>query len=125
MASGQIGGGRVSASPRRIHLSGICGTAMASLAGLLRLEGHRVTGSDKAAYPPMSDLLSGLGIAVMEPYAEQNLDPKPDLVVIGNALSRARRWWWPELMEKPRPPACWPGFIRLPRAKTRRWSLRF
>ena len=88
MASGQIGGGRVSASPRRIHLSGICGTAMASLAGLLRLEGHRVTGSDKAAYPPMSDLLSGLGIAVMEPYAEQNLDPKPDLVVIGNALSR-------------------------------------
>jgi UDP-N-acetylmuramate: L-alanyl-gamma-D-glutamyl-meso-diaminopimelate ligase len=66
---------------------------MASLAGLLQLEGHRVTGSDKAAYPPMSDLLSGLGIAVMEPYAERNLDatadlPAPDLVVIGNALSR-------------------------------------
>jgi UDP-N-acetylmuramate: L-alanyl-gamma-D-glutamyl-meso-diaminopimelate ligase len=66
---------------------------MASLAGLLQLEGHRVTGSDKAAYPPMSDLLSGLGIPVMEPYAERNLDatsdlPAPDLVVIGNALSR-------------------------------------
>jgi UDP-N-acetylmuramate: L-alanyl-gamma-D-glutamyl-meso-diaminopimelate ligase len=79
--------------PRHIHLSGICGTAMASLAGLLQLEGHRVTGSDKAAYPPMSDLLSGLGIPVMEPYAERNLDatsdlPAPDLVVIGNALSR-------------------------------------
>ncbi len=61
---------------------------MASLAGLLQLEGHRITGSDKAAYPPMSDLLRGLGIAVMEPYAEANLDPRPDLVVIGNALSR-------------------------------------
>jgi UDP-N-acetylmuramate: L-alanyl-gamma-D-glutamyl-meso-diaminopimelate ligase len=66
---------------------------MASLAGLLQLEGYRVTGSDKAAYPPMSDLLGGLGIPVMEPYAERNLDatsdlPAPDLVVIGNALSR-------------------------------------
>jgi UDP-N-acetylmuramate: L-alanyl-gamma-D-glutamyl-meso-diaminopimelate ligase len=71
-----------------IHLSGICGTAMASLAGLLQLKGHRITGSDKAAYPPMSDLLRELGIAVMEPYAESNLDPAPDLVVIGNALSR-------------------------------------
>lgn len=61
---------------------------MASLAGLLQLHGHRITGSDKAAYPPMSDLLRGLGIALMEPYAEANLDPVPDLVVIGNALSR-------------------------------------
>jgi UDP-N-acetylmuramate: L-alanyl-gamma-D-glutamyl-meso-diaminopimelate ligase len=75
-------------SPRHIHLSGICGTAMASLAGLLQLQGHRITGSDKAAYPPMSDLLSGLGIPILEPYAEANLDPAPDLVVIGNALSR-------------------------------------
>ncbi|KAA6461126.1 UDP-N-acetylmuramate:L-alanyl-gamma-D-glutamyl-meso-diaminopimelate ligase [Acidobacteria bacterium AB60] len=73
---------------KHIHLSGICGTAMASLAGLLQLEGHRVTGSDKAAYPPMSDLLRELGIPVMEPYAEANLDPAPDLLVIGNALSR-------------------------------------
>jgi UDP-N-acetylmuramate: L-alanyl-gamma-D-glutamyl-meso-diaminopimelate ligase len=73
---------------RHIHLSGICGTAMASLAGLLQLEGHRITGSDKAAYPPMSDLLRELGIPVLEPYAEANLDSKPDMVVIGNALSR-------------------------------------
>jgi UDP-N-acetylmuramate: L-alanyl-gamma-D-glutamyl-meso-diaminopimelate ligase len=73
---------------RHIHLSGICGTAMASLAGLLQLQGHRISGSDKAAYPPMSDLLHGLGIPILEPYAEQNLDPAPDLVVIGNALSR-------------------------------------
>ncbi len=61
---------------------------MASLAGLLQLQGHRITGSDKAAYPPMSDLLHTLGIPVLEPYAESNLDPVPDLVVIGNALSR-------------------------------------
>ncbi len=74
--------------PRHIHLSGICGTAMASLAGLLQLQGHRITGSDKAAYPPMSDLLRSLSIPVLEPYAAANLDPTPDLVVIGNALSR-------------------------------------
>jgi UDP-N-acetylmuramate: L-alanyl-gamma-D-glutamyl-meso-diaminopimelate ligase len=77
-----------SEAPRHIHLSGICGTAMASLAGLLQLRGHRITGSDKAAYPPMSDLLRELGIPIMEPYAEANLEPAPDLVVIGNALSR-------------------------------------
>ena len=74
--------------PRHIHLSGICGTAMASLAGLLQFQGHRITGSDKAAYPPMSDQLRAMGIDVMEPYAEANLSPAPDLVVIGNALSR-------------------------------------
>ena len=78
----------MTASPRHIHLIGICGTAMASLAGLLQLKGHRITGSDRAAYPPMSDLLRSLGIPILEPYAETNLDPAPDLVVIGNALSR-------------------------------------
>jgi UDP-N-acetylmuramate: L-alanyl-gamma-D-glutamyl-meso-diaminopimelate ligase len=61
---------------------------MASLAGLLQLRGHRITGSDKAAYPPMSDLLRLLGIPVLEGFAESNLSPAPDLVVIGNALSR-------------------------------------
>ncbi len=78
----------MSISPRHIHLSGICGTAMASLAGLLQLQGHRISGSDAAAYPPMSDLLHSMGIPVLEPYAEANLTPAPDLVVIGNALSR-------------------------------------
>jgi UDP-N-acetylmuramate: L-alanyl-gamma-D-glutamyl-meso-diaminopimelate ligase len=78
---------------KHIHLSGICGTAMASLAGLLRQKGYRVTGSDAAAYPPMSDLLRELGIPVAQPYAAGNLDALPgeqgpDLVVIGNALSR-------------------------------------
>jgi len=80
--------GAKSQLPRHIHLSGICGTAMASLAGLLQLQGHRITGSDKAAYPPMSDLLASLGIPILEPYAEANLSPAPDLVVIGNALAR-------------------------------------
>jgi UDP-N-acetylmuramate: L-alanyl-gamma-D-glutamyl-meso-diaminopimelate ligase len=75
-------------SSKHIHLSGICGTAMASIAGLLQLQGHRITGSDNAAYPPMSDILREMGIPVLEPYAESNLDPVPDLVVIGNALSR-------------------------------------
>src|ERR1700747_3582821 len=73
---------------KHIHLIGICGTAMASLAGMLQLQGHRITGSDTAAYPPMSDLLAGLGIPIREPYAEANLDPRPDLVVVGNAISR-------------------------------------
>ena len=73
---------------KHIHLIGICGTAMASLAGLLQLKGHRVTGSDQAAYPPMSDLLWRLKIPVAEPFAEKNLEPKPDLVIVGNAVSR-------------------------------------
>src|ERR1700760_2084547 len=73
---------------KHIHLIGICGTAMASLAGMLQLRGHRVTGADAAAYPPMSDQLRELGIHVAEPYAESNLEPRPDLVIVGNAISR-------------------------------------
>jgi len=61
---------------------------MASLAGMLQMQGHIVTGSDTAAYPPMSDLLASLGIPIHEPYAESNLVPAPDLVVVGNAISR-------------------------------------
>ncbi|WP_035348638.1 UDP-N-acetylmuramate:L-alanyl-gamma-D-glutamyl-meso-diaminopimelate ligase [Edaphobacter aggregans] len=73
---------------KHIYLIGICGTAMASLAGMLKQQGHEVTGSDAAAYPPMSDLLRSLDITVHEPYAERNLDRRPDLVVVGNAISR-------------------------------------
>jgi UDP-N-acetylmuramate: L-alanyl-gamma-D-glutamyl-meso-diaminopimelate ligase len=73
---------------KHIHLIGICGTAMASLAGLLQLKGHSVTGSDQAAYPPMSDLLRSLKIRVAEPFSAENLKPHPDLVIIGNAMSR-------------------------------------
>jgi len=73
---------------KHVHLIGVCGTAMASLAGMLRAQGHRVTGSDVAAYPPMSDQLREMGIAIMEPYAASNLNQTPDLVVVGNAISR-------------------------------------
>ena len=74
-------------SAKHIHLIGICGTAMASLAGMLQQRGFRVTGSDAAAYPPMSDFLASLNIPLSQPFAAANLDPKPDLVVVGNAIS--------------------------------------
>ena len=61
---------------------------MASLAGMLKQRGFHVTGSDAAAYPPMSEFLRQLDIAVAQPFAAQNLDPRPDLVVVGNAMSR-------------------------------------
>jgi len=61
---------------------------MASLAGLLKQRGFKITGSDAAAYPPMSDFLSSISIPVAQPYAEANLKPRPDLVVVGNAISR-------------------------------------
>ncbi len=73
---------------KHIHLIGICGTAMASLAGMLKRRGFRVTGSDAAAYPPMSDFLRELSIPVAQPFDARNLDPRPDLVVVGNAMSR-------------------------------------
>ena len=75
-------------SPRHFHLIGIGGTAMASLAGLLRAAGHTVTGSDENVYPPMSDQLRDLGIRYAEGYSPANLRPRPDVVVVGNAISR-------------------------------------
>jgi UDP-N-acetylmuramate: L-alanyl-gamma-D-glutamyl-meso-diaminopimelate ligase len=73
---------------RHYHLIGIGGTAMGSLAGLLRAAGHKVTGSDENVYPPMSDQLKQLGISYTEGYSPDNLDPAPDIVVVGNAISR-------------------------------------
>lgn len=73
---------------QHVHIIGICGTAMASLAGLLKQRGFKVTGSDTAAYPPMSDFLAAMAIPVAQPYAETNLKPRPDWVVVGNAISR-------------------------------------
>jgi UDP-N-acetylmuramate: L-alanyl-gamma-D-glutamyl-meso-diaminopimelate ligase len=73
---------------KNIYLIGICGTAMASLAGMLKLRGFHVRGSDAAAYPPMSDFLASLGIPLAQPFDAKNLNPKPDLVVVGNAISR-------------------------------------
>src|SRR3989449_1389500 len=74
---------------QKIYLIGICGTAMASLAGMLRQKGYAVSGSDSDVYPPMSDFLDRLGIPVFNGFRAENITKaEPDLVVIGNALSR-------------------------------------
>ena len=73
---------------KHFHLIGVCGTAMASLAGMLKAQGHRVTGSDKAFYPPMSDELKRLGIETYDGFNAAHLEPAPDVVVVGNATSR-------------------------------------
>ncbi|MBU2648865.1 UDP-N-acetylmuramate:L-alanyl-gamma-D-glutamyl-meso-diaminopimelate ligase [bacterium] len=75
-------------APRHYHFSAICGTGMASLAVLLKNRGHKVTGSDENTYPPMSDFLKENQIDVSTPYRAENLQPHPDFVVLGNALSR-------------------------------------
>jgi UDP-N-acetylmuramate: L-alanyl-gamma-D-glutamyl-meso-diaminopimelate ligase len=70
------------------HLIGICGTAMASLAGMLQARGHHVTGSDLNVYPPMSTMLEELGIKVSHGYKREHLTPAPDCVIVGNAIPR-------------------------------------
>jgi UDP-N-acetylmuramate: L-alanyl-gamma-D-glutamyl-meso-diaminopimelate ligase len=70
------------------HLIGICGTAMASLAGMLQARGHHVTGSDQNVYPPMSTMLQQLGIDVRQGYKRDHLTPAPDCVIVGNAIPR-------------------------------------
>ena len=117
--------------------------------GLLQLKGHRITGSDQAAYPPMSNLLRDLGIPIAEPFSASNLEPAPDLdhrrqchvarqcrsggharpaysiYLTGRASSTksslpvTNRWSSPGPTAKPPPPACSPGFTRSPRAATR------
>ncbi len=71
-----------------IHILGICGTFMGGLAALARADGHQVSGSDENVYPPMSTQLDALGIDLTEGYDPAVLDPAPDLVLVGNALSR-------------------------------------
>lgn len=73
---------------KRIHLIGICGTAMATLAALLRSRGYDVRGSDQHVYPPMSDFLIQQGIATLQGYSADHITADIDLVVIGNAISR-------------------------------------
>lgn len=74
--------------PLHIHLVAVCGTGMGALAVMLKSLGHRVTGSDENVYPPMSTVLSEQQIPVFEGFSAANLEPRPDLVVIGNAVSR-------------------------------------
>ena len=73
---------------KRIHLIGVCGTAMATLAALLKSRGHDVQGSDQHVYPPMSDFLIAEGITTLSGYAAEHITPDIDLVVVGNAISR-------------------------------------
>jgi UDP-N-acetylmuramate: L-alanyl-gamma-D-glutamyl-meso-diaminopimelate ligase len=76
------------ATGSHIHLIAICGVGMASLAGLLKSTGHRVTGSDQNIYPPMSTYLEEIGIDVLACFRPEHLSDRPDLVIIGNAVSR-------------------------------------
>ncbi|MBF0154966.1 MAG: UDP-N-acetylmuramate:L-alanyl-gamma-D-glutamyl-meso-diaminopimelate ligase [Magnetococcales bacterium] len=73
---------------KHVHIIGICGTAMAGLAAHAQESGWRVTGSDAAIYPPMSDFLTERGIPIADGYRPDNLHPVPDLVLVGNAISR-------------------------------------
>jgi UDP-N-acetylmuramate: L-alanyl-gamma-D-glutamyl-meso-diaminopimelate ligase len=79
----------------RVHVLGACGTAMATLCAMLQERGHHVRGSDQDVYPPMSDMLRERGIELLSPYSVSNLEPPPDLVVVGNAIPRGN----PELEE--------------------------
>ena len=67
---------------------GICGTGVGALAGMLKSAGYTVTGSDQQVYPPMSDFLAGQNIGVQSGYSPDNLEPRPDLVVVGNVIRR-------------------------------------
>jgi UDP-N-acetylmuramate: L-alanyl-gamma-D-glutamyl-meso-diaminopimelate ligase len=71
-----------------VHILGVCGTFMGGIAALARASGHRVTGSDQSVYPPMSDQLRELGIEIIEGYGPEQLQLKPDVVVVGNVMSR-------------------------------------
>lgn len=77
------------ATVRTIHLMGICGTGVGALAGMLQAQGYLVTGSDQQVYPPMSDFLASLGIPVAAGYTPENLVHRPDLVIVGNVITRA------------------------------------
>ena len=78
----------IPSSVRTVHLVAVCGTAMGAVASMLKEKGYVVTGSDQKVYPPMSDFLRNQGIAIMEGFKPENLDHQPDLVVVGNAVSR-------------------------------------
>src|SRR5690606_23198921 len=71
-----------------IHILGVCGTFMGGVAALARAAGHKVTGSDRNVYPPMSDQLAALGVDIIEGYEPEQLRLNPDVVVVGNVMSR-------------------------------------
>ncbi len=74
-----------------IHILGVCGTFMGGIAAIAKGAGHRVTGSDRNVYPPMSTQLAALGIEVIEGFEPAQLDPAPDVVLVGNVMTRGQR----------------------------------
>jgi UDP-N-acetylmuramate: L-alanyl-gamma-D-glutamyl-meso-diaminopimelate ligase len=79
---------KISKNVKRIHLIAVCGTGMGALAGMLKDLGYEVTGSDHKVYPPMSEFLSNKGIEIAEGFSAKNVSYGPDLVVVGNAVSK-------------------------------------
>src|SRR6185312_2240315 len=73
-----------------VHILGVCGTFMGGIVAIARTAGHRVTGSDRNVYPPMSTQLEALGIELVEGYEAGQLDPAPDVVVVGNVMTRGQ-----------------------------------
>ncbi len=71
-----------------VHILGICGTFMGGIAAIAKAAGHRVTGSDKNVYPPMSTQLEALGIELIQGFEAAQLKPRPDVVVVGNVMTR-------------------------------------
>ena len=122
-----------------VHILGIAGTFMGGVAAIAKEAGFRVTGADLNVYPPMSTQLTALGIEFIEGYGAEQLDLRPDVVVVGNALEPRRSghrgdarprhglylraamagragaartsmcWRWPARTARPRPRACWRG----------------
>ena len=76
---------------KRVHFIGVCGTAMATLAALLKSRGYDVRGSDQNVYPPMSDFLQQQGIATLQGYRPEHITADLDMVVVGNAISQIGR----------------------------------
>ena len=72
-----------------IHIMGVCGTAMAAIAGMLKQRGYAITGSDSQVYPPMSDFLATIGVHPFTHYSPDNLDHSPDLVIVGNVITKS------------------------------------
>jgi UDP-N-acetylmuramate: L-alanyl-gamma-D-glutamyl-meso-diaminopimelate ligase len=73
-----------------VHILGICGTFMGGIAAIAKAAGHRVTGSDKSVYPPMSTQLEALGVGIVEGFDAAQLEPAPDVVIVGNVMTRGQ-----------------------------------
>jgi len=95
-----------------IHILGICGTFMGGVAMLAKEKGFRITGSDANIYPPMNTQLKAAGIELIEGYEVPQLNLNPDIIIVGNALSRGKLLWLERIVKQPQP--VWlPGFLSM------------